>query len=47
MRSSARAADRGMGGTAHPWPESASSTGLRHTNTGEGEERGRWGGGGV
>ena len=46
MRSSARVADRGMRGTAHPWPESASSTGLRHTNTREGEERGRWGGGG-
>ena len=45
-RSSAGAAGRGRGGTAHPWPESASSTGLRHTKAGEGEERGLVGGGG-
>ena len=33
----------GRGGTTHPWPESASSSGLRHTNAEEGEERGRRG----
>ena len=40
------ATGRGRGGTAYPGPESASSVGLHHTKAGEGEERGRQGGGG-
>ena len=42
----AGAAGRGRGGTTHPRPEGTSSVGLHHTKAGEGEERGRRGGGG-